>query len=166
MNELVTVREIQKFIHVVRDKRVIMDSDLAHFYSVTTFNLNKAVSRDGDRFPEDFSFRLTSREARNLIFQTGISSPQHGGSRHVSRVLTERGVAMLASVLRSKRATAMSIAIIRAFVQLRELLATHGELAAKLAELEHKLEGHDSAISQSLRNDPSALGVTGARAHA
>jgi hypothetical protein len=105
------------------------------------------VSRNIDRFPDDFSFQLTSGESLNLKSQSVISRMQHGGSRYVSRVFTDQGVAMLASVLRSRRAAAMSIAIIRAFVQLREILATHHELATKLAELEHKLEGHDSAIT-------------------
>lgn len=147
MNAIIPIPEIQKRIHVVRGKRVIADADLAKFYGVTTFNLNKAVSRNPDRFPEDFTFQLSREEARNLIFQFGISSSQHGGRRKVIRVFTEQGVAMLASVLRGERAAAMSIAIVRAFVQLRELLATHRELTVKLAELERKIEGHDSAIA-------------------
>jgi len=124
-----------------------MDADLARFYGVSTKTLKRTVSRNIDRFPDDFSFQLTSGESLNLKSQSVISRMQHGGSRYVSRVFTDQGVAMLASVLRSRRAAAMSIAIIRAFVQLREILATHHELATKLAELEHKLEGHDSAIT-------------------
>jgi hypothetical protein len=147
MDAIIPIPEIQQRIHVVRGRRVITDADLARFYGVTTFNLNKAVSRNLDRFPEDFSFHLSRNEGRNLIFHFGISSSQHGGRHKPTRIFTEQGVAMLASVLRGERAAAMSIAIIRAFVQLRELLATHRELAAKLAELEHKLEGHDSAIT-------------------
>lgn len=139
--------------------RVMLDSDLARFYGVTTANLNKAVARNLDRFPEDFAFHLTPAESENLIFQSGTSSNQpaspqqleksgsrHGGRRKPPRVFTEQGVAMLASVLRSPRAVAMSVAIVRAFVQLRELLAGHRQLAAKLAELEQRLEGHDQAI--------------------
>jgi hypothetical protein len=147
MNKIIPIPEIQQRIHLVRGKRVITDADIASFYRVTVYNLNKAVSRNRDRFPEDFSFLLTHDENRNLIFQSGISSSQHGGSRRFRRVFTEQGVAMLASVLHSQRAVAMSIAVIRAFVQLRELLAPHTELAAKLADLEQKLEGHDSAIA-------------------
>jgi phage regulator Rha-like protein len=124
-----------------------VDADLARFYGVSTRELNQAVVRNIDRFPNDFCFQTTPEEVRNLRSQFVISRLQHGGSRYVMRFFTEQGVAMLASVLRSKRAAAMSIAIIRAFVQLREILATHHELAAKLAELEHKLEGHDSAIA-------------------
>jgi hypothetical protein len=144
---LIPVPEIQQRIHVVRGKRVMLDSDLARFYGVTTFNLNKAVSRNLDRFPDDFSFILTREEVKNLIFQSGISSSGYGGRRTLPRVFTEQGVAMLASVLRSERAVRVSIVIIRAFVQLHELLSTHRQLAAKLAQLERKLEGHDEAIA-------------------
>ena len=117
MNSIIPIPEIQQRIHVIRGKRAITDADLAKFYGVTTFNLNKAVSRNLDRFPEDFTFQLSREEARNLIFQFGISSSQHGGRRKVIRVFTEQGVAMLAGVLRGQRAAAMSIAIVRAFVQ-------------------------------------------------
>jgi phage regulator Rha-like protein len=147
MSAIIPIPEIQQRIHAIRGKRVIMDADLAGFYGVSTRELNRAVSRNQNRFPEDFCFQLTLIEARNLMFQIGTSSSEHGGNRKPMRVFTEQGVAMLAGVLRSKRATAMSIAIVRAFVQLRELLVTHRELAAKLAELEQKLEGHDSAIA-------------------
>jgi len=145
--KIIPILEIQRRIHFIREKRVIMDADLARFYGVSTKILKRTVSRNIDRFPDDFSFQLTSGESLNLKSQSVISRMQHGGSRYVSRVFTDQGVAMLASVLRSRRAAAMSIAIIRAFVQLREILATHHELATKLAELEHKLEGHDSAIT-------------------
>lgn len=147
MREIIPVLEIQKRIHVIRVKRVMMDSDLARFYGVSTGELNKAVSRNLDRFSEDFCFQLTPMEMENLKSQSVTSSYQHGGIRKVRRVFTEQGVAILASVLRSERAASMSIAIIRAFVQLRDILATRHELAAKLAELGHKLEGHDSAIA-------------------
>jgi phage regulator Rha-like protein len=147
MNTIIPIPDIQQRIHVVRGKRVITDADLARFYGVTAKSLNQAVLRNIERFPNDFSFHLSLNETRNLKSQTVTSSSQHGGVRKVARVFTEQGVAMLASVLRGGRAAAMSIAIVRAFVQLRELLATHRELAAKLAELEQKLEGHDSAIS-------------------
>jgi len=157
--DLLSVAHIQARIHIIRGKRVMLDADLARFYSVTTFNLNKAVSRNLDRFPEDFSFVLTAEEMRNLIFQFGISRLQtaeeevvkkagrgYGGRRKPARVFTEQGVAMLASVLRSPRADVVSVALVRAFVQLRELLTTHRELAVKLGELERKLAGHDHAI--------------------
>ena len=158
-NELLPIAQIQARIHFVRGKRVMLDADLARFYGVTTFNLNKAVGRNVDRFPEDFAFVLTLEEMRNLIFQSGISSSQaaggedlrktkrsYGGRRKPARAFTEQGVAMLASVLRSPRAVVVSVALVRAFAQLRELLTTHRELATKLTELERKLSGHDHAI--------------------
>jgi len=125
----------------------MLDADLARFYGVGTRDLNKAVARNLDRFPDDFSFVLTKEETANLMFQPGTSKPGRGGRRKPARVFTEQGVAMLASVLRSERAVRVSIVIIRAFVQLRDLLSTHRELAAKLAQLERKLEGHDDAIT-------------------
>jgi hypothetical protein len=113
------------------------------------FNLNKAVTRNRSRFPVDFAFVLTIAETRALIFQSGISNSVkgRGGVRKPARVFTEQGVAMLASVLRSPRAATMSIAIVRAFMQLREYLVAHRELAIKFGELERKLEGHDRAIA-------------------
>ena len=102
MDEVIAVPEIQQRIHRVRGKRVIMDADLAHFYGVTAKVINRAVSRNLDRFPEDFSFRLTLTETENLRSQSVTSRLQHGGSRYVNRVFTEQGVAMLASVLRSR----------------------------------------------------------------
>jgi hypothetical protein len=151
---------IQQRILVIRGKRVLLDADLARFYGVTTFNLNKAVTRNRERFLEDFAFHVTPAEAENLIYQSGISSDQlsaaqkfkktekrHGGARKPPRVFTEQGVAMLASVLRSPRAVAMSVAIVRAFAELREMPVGQGQLAGELAELETKLEGHDEAIS-------------------
>jgi hypothetical protein len=151
---------IQRRILVFRDKRVLLDSDLARFYNVGARELNRAVARNPDRFPDDFSFYLTAQEVRDLMFQIGTSSSEssesqpittiqrpHGGRRKPPRVFTEQGVAMLASVLRSQRAAAVSVAIVRAFVQLREMLAGHRQLAGKLAELEQRLEGHDEAIA-------------------
>lgn len=150
---------IQQRILVLRGKRVLLDADLARFYNVATRDLNKAVARNLERFPDDFAFYLTPEEAENLMFQSGTSNDQtassqklketakrRGGTRKPPRVFTEQGVAMLASVLRSPRAVTMSVAIVRAFVQLREMLAGHRQLSGKLAELEKRLEGHDEAI--------------------
>jgi hypothetical protein len=146
-SSLVHLEKIQRRIHFVRGRRVMLDSDLAEFYGVGTRDLNKAVSRNDVRFPSDFAFILTPDETRHLMFQLGTSSSRHGGRRKPATVFTEQGVAMLASVLRSPRAITMSIAIVRAFVQLRELISTHQVLAGKLTELERRLEGHDSAIA-------------------
>ena len=124
----------------------MLDADLAALYGVTTGNLNKAVKRNLDRFPPDFMFQLTSDEAENLRFQIGISSSDFGGRRYLPYAFTEQGVAMLSSVLRSKRAVQVNIAVMRAFVQLRQVLSSHAELARKLADLEQRIEGHDTAI--------------------
>ncbi|MBA3849443.1 MAG: DNA-binding protein [Opitutus sp.] len=148
MSDLLPTATIQQRILFVRGKRVLLDSDLARFYGVTTFNLNKAVARNPDRFPEDFVFTLTPVEGDHLIFQIGISSSAHGGRRKPARVFTEQGVAMLASVLRTERAAAVSVALIRAFVRLREMLADNRQLAAKLAALERQLATHDGAIRE------------------
>lgn len=163
---LLPVQEIQQRIHVVRGKRVMLDADLARYYGVTTKNLNKAVSRNTDRFPNDFSFTLTYEEVAALKFQSGTSKKGRGGRRTLPRVFSEQGVAMLASVLRSERAVKVSVAIIRAFVHLRELLSTHRELADKLGQLERKLEGHDEAIAnlfEAMRQLLSPSGPTHGR---
>lgn len=115
----------------------MMDNDLAKLYGVTTGNLNKAVSRNLDRFPDDFMFQLSKAEFQNLMFQIGISS--WGGTRKFPRAFTEQGVAMLSSVLRSKRAIQVNIQIMRVFTKLREVLATH-------KDLQRKIEGHDDQI--------------------
>ena len=125
----------------------MLDADLAKLYGVTTFNLNKAVKRNPDRFPEDFMFRLNFQEVRDLIFQFGISKTSgRGGRRHLPYAFTEQGVAMLSSVLKSKRAVLVNVAIMRVFVRLRQMLSTNKDLADKLAELERKVESHDEHI--------------------
>jgi hypothetical protein len=122
----------------------MLASDLAQLYGVTTFNLNLAVKRNQKRFPEDFMFQLTKEEAEALRLQNAISKPPgRGGRRYLPYAFTEQGVAMLSSVLRSDRAIEVNIAIMRAFVRLRKILATHKELARKLEEIERKLGDHD-----------------------
>ena len=144
MKEIMSENTIEKKIYLIRGHRVMLDRDLAELYKVETFNLNKAVKRNIDRFPQDFMFQLNKTEAQNLIFQFGISS--WGGIRKLPYAFTEQGVAMLSSVLRSKRAVQVNIAIMRAFVRLKTILSTHKELAHKLNELEHKIERHDTEI--------------------
>jgi hypothetical protein len=131
-------------IRIIRGVRVILDADIAHLYGITTFNLNKAVARNRDRFPSDFMFRLDARERRNLIFQSGISrSRRWGGARHAPYAFTEQG-----------RAVNVNIAIMRAFVELRRALATHEELRRKIEQMERrydaKFEVVFSAIKQML----------------
>jgi hypothetical protein len=124
----------------------MLDSDLAALYRVTTFNLNKAVKRNIERFPADFMFQLNREEFNSLIFQFGISKKKRGGRRFLPYAFTEQGVAMLSSILRSRRAILVNIAIMRTFVRLRKIMATHKELAHKLKELERKIEKHDADI--------------------
>ena len=131
-------------IYFIRGQKVMLDRDLAKLYGIGTRDLNKAVTRNIERFPEDFMFQIRQEEFDNLMFQFGTSS--HGGTRKMPRVFTEHGVAMLSSVLRSQRAVLVNVAIMRAFVKLREVLSLHKELAAQLKELEHKVEGHDESI--------------------
>jgi DNA-binding PadR family transcriptional regulator len=146
--QLIPVEQVEKRIHQVRGEKVLLDADLATLYGVTTGNLNKAVKRNQQRFPSDFMFQLSDEEAAGLIFQFGRSK-QRGGRRCNPYAFTEQGVAMLSSVLRSERAVQVNVAIMRAFVSLRRMFSANEALARKLAELEHRLEGHDQAI-QSL----------------
>jgi hypothetical protein len=137
----------QNLIHLVRGEKVLLDADLAVLYGVGTGALNRAVKRNASRFPSDFMFQLTTDEAQILKCQIGISSSGHGGRRRsVPYAFTEEGVAMLSSVLRSERAAQVNVAIMRAFVGLRRMLATNEALAHKLADLERRIEGHDASI--------------------
>lgn len=142
---LVQPEQIEQAVLLIRGQRVMLDRDLAALYGVTTGNLNKAVQRNADRFPTDFMFQLTTDEAEALLFQFGTAK-QRGGRRTNPYVFTQEGVAMLSSVLRSPRAVEVNIAIMRVFVRLRETLALHKDLAQKLAQLERKIEGHDTNI--------------------
>jgi ORF6N domain-containing protein len=146
---------IEKAILFVRGHKVMLDADLTKLYGVTTFNLNKAIKRNLDRFPGDFMFRLRSQELRDLIFQFGISKTAgHRGRRHLPYAFTEQGVAMLSSVLKSKRAVLVNVAIMRVFVRLRQMLSANSEFAGKLAELERKVGNHNEHIRS--RRDPPA----------
>src|SRR6266705_2188706 len=143
--EVVSIEHIARSIFVLRNQKVMLDSDLARLYGVTTGNLNKAVNRNRGRFPSDFMFQLSAEEAERLIFQSGISKGR-GGRRHLPHAFTEQGVAMLSSVLNSERAVKVNIAIMRAFVRLREVLETNRELARKFDELEKRVGKHDEKI--------------------
>jgi len=130
----------------------MLDSDLAELYGVTTFNLNKAVKRNIARFPEDFMLQLTAAEASALRFQIGMSKPKgRGGRRYLPYVFTEQGVAMLSSVLRSKRAIQVNVAIMRTFVRLRRMLASNEELARKLDSLEKKYDAQFRVVFDAIR---------------
>lgn len=141
------VEHIAERILLVRGEKVMIDADLAELYGVQTRVLVQAVKRNLERFPEDFMFQLDAEEAAALRSQSVTSKPGRGGRRYAPYAFTEQGVAMLSSVLNSPRAIAVNIEIMRAFVRLRELLASNKELAAKLDALERKLKTHDQAIA-------------------
>jgi hypothetical protein len=144
-DSLIPPEQIESAVLLIRGQRVLLDRDLAALYGVTTGNLNKAVQRNTDRFPADFMFQLTADEAEALRFHFGIlKRGQH--YKYLPYAFTQEGVAMLSSVLRSPRAVQVNIAIMRVFVRLRETLALHKDLAHKLAQLERKIEGHDTSI--------------------
>lgn len=137
---------IEGLILSIRGQRVMLDSDLAALYGVTTGQLNQALKRNAQRFPSDFAFQIARQEFANLISQSVISS-SYGGRRTLPWVFTEHGVVMLASVLNSPTAIEASVKIVRAFLLMREQLALHSVLAAKLSAIEQRLTGHDSEIA-------------------
>jgi hypothetical protein len=143
-NTLIPLEVIEHRIFLIRGQKVMLDKDLAELYAVQTRDLNKAVKRNVDRFPEDFMFQLTNVEFKSLMFHFGTS--KRGGTRKMPYAFTEQGVAMLSGILKSQRAVHVNIAIMRAFVKLREILCTHKDLAHKLEELEKKLGTHDRQI--------------------
>ena len=132
---LMPAERIEQSIILIRGEKVILDADLARLYEVETRVLVQAVKRHRDRFPEDFMFQLTKEEF-TLLRSQSVSSKQWGGRRYPPYAFTEQGVAMLSSVLNSPRAIQVNIEIIRTFIRLRRMLATHKELAQKLAALE------------------------------
>lgn len=132
---------IENKIYLIRGNKVILDSDLADLYGVSTKQLTRQVRRNIRRFPGDFLIQLTHEELGNLRCQFGTSS--WGGTRYRPLAFTEQGIAMLSGVLHSRRAIEVNIAIMRAFVKLRELMMTHKDLARKIEELEAKFNKHD-----------------------
>lgn len=140
------ISDIEKAIRVVRGHRVMLDSDLARLYGVTTSALNQAVKRNLERFPADFAYQLTGPEFAELKSQTVISKTGRGGRTKSPWVLTEHGVAMLSSVLNSPTAARVNVEIMRAFVRLRRLMATPGELVEQLTKLAETVQWHDDQI--------------------
>jgi hypothetical protein len=138
---IVPVAAIQARILVVRRQQVMLDQDLAELYGVETKALTRAVRRNEDRFPVDFMFRLSAEEFADLRRQFGTSNPGQGGRRYSPYVFTEQGVAMLSSVLRSKRAVAVNIEIMRAFVEIRRAAASYKELEKRISDLEKTTAG-------------------------
>lgn len=141
---------IAQRIHVLRGDRVMLDEDLAVLYGVPTKRLNEAVRRNSRRFPDDFMFRLTHDEATALRSHFATSNVGRGGRRYRPYAFTEQGVAMLSSVLNSRRAIAVNILIMRAFVHLRRAEGQYAELRQRIEELAARVEGHDELLSQVL----------------
>jgi ORF6N domain len=134
-------------IYIIREQKVMVDRDLAELYAVTTSNLNLAVKRNKDRFPDDFMFQLTKEEFQGLILQFAISKKAgRGGIRKLPYAFTEQGVSMLSGVLNSETAIRVHIQIIRVFAKMRELLLTHKDILLQLEKIEKKLTGHDEDI--------------------
>lgn len=160
MANIIPIQRIEKRIFMIRDLKVMLDADLATLYKVTTFNL-KAVKRNRERFPKHFMFQLTKQEFDNLkselgdpnlIFQSGISSSGWGGRRISPYAFTEQGVAMLSSVLKSKRAIQVNIAIMDTFVKLRQMIDSHQVLARKIYQLEKKYDHQFKVVFDASRD--------------
>lgn len=149
---LIPAEHIEQLILLIRGQKVMLDSHLAELYGVTTKTLNQAVRRNIARFPGDFMFQLSMKELESLqSMRSQIVTASKRNVRYLPYVFTEQGVAMLSSVLRSQRAIQVNIAIMRAFVKLRELLSTHKELAQKLEELEMKYDENFRVVFDVIR---------------
>lgn len=148
---LLGAEEISRRILTIRGQRVMMDADLADLYEVSTKMFNQAVRRNRDRFPGDFVFRLTEDEFKGLRSQFVTSKKGRGGRRYLPHVFTEQGVAMLSGVLNSPRAVDVNIAIMRAFVRMRQMLVSHEELARKVDALEKKYDARFRLVFDAIR---------------
>jgi len=138
---------IESRIHLIRGSKVMLDADLAQLYGVATKNLNLAVTRNRDRFPDDFIFRLDAQEFANLRLQIETSKTR-GGRRYLPYAFTQEGIAMLSSVLRGPRAVAVNVEIMRAFIRMRGMLVSVDALARKLEALERKALAHDKDLEE------------------
>jgi hypothetical protein len=148
---LIPIERIERLILLIRGHKVMLDSDLAELYGVTTKRLNEQVRRNLSRFPEDFIFQLTESETHLLRSQFATSKEGRGGRRYLPYAFTEQGVAMLSSVLNSERAIKVNIEIMRAFVRLRQILASNKELAKRLDELEQKYDAQFKIVFDAIR---------------
>lgn len=149
-NSLLPGEKIEQTILLIRGHKIMLDMDLARLYQVKTFRLNEAVRRNSSRFPEDFMFQLTENEKREVIANCDhLKSLKF--SPHLPRAFTEQGVAMLSSVLRSEKAIRVNIEIMRTFVRLKKLLASHVELAKKIDDLEKKYDHQFKIVFDTLR---------------
>jgi ORF6N domain len=137
---------VESRILILRHHRIILDVDIAELYGVPVKRLNEQVKRNVERFPSDFMFRLSTKEHSALRSQFATSNKNRGGRRYPPHAFTEHGAIMAATVLNSKRAVRMSVFVVRAFVRLREMLATNRRIAGKISELENRLDSNDSVI--------------------
>jgi hypothetical protein len=144
--DIVVARNVDSRIFVLRGQRVILDRDLAELYGVEVRHLNQQAKRNAKRFPPAFRFQLSQHELKILRSQSVISTDGHGGARYLPYVFTEHGAIMAATVLNSERAVEMSVFVVLAFVRMRRAIAGNRHILTKLAELEHRLESHDSEI--------------------
>jgi hypothetical protein len=147
---LIPVERIDRAILLIRSQKVMLDNDLASLYGVETKKLLQAVKRNITRFPEDFMFRLNDEEF-DILRSQFVTSSSWGGRRYAPYAFTEQGVTMLSSVLRSPRAVAVNIEIMRAFVRLRQMLLSHADLARKIESLERKYDGQFKIVFDALR---------------
>ncbi|OGX12644.1 MAG: DNA-binding protein [Omnitrophica bacterium RIFOXYB12_FULL_50_7] len=150
-HSIIPNEKIEKSIFLIRGQKVMLDRDLAALYSVTTGALNQAVKRNLERFPPDFMFQLTPAEKENWISQTVISNREKMGIRRTPFAFTENGVAMLSSVLRSRKSVLVNIEIMRAFTRLREMIRSHKAIWKKIEEMEKKYDSHFKIVFDTLR---------------
>jgi hypothetical protein len=143
----ISSEEMAPMVHLVRGKRIMLDSDLARIYGVSTMRLNEQFKRNRERFPASFAFQLERQEFAGLISQIAITKKGRGGRQNLPWVFTEHGAIMLACVLRSPIAVEASVRVVSAFVYLREQIASNTKLAQKFAELEKRINGHDESIA-------------------
>jgi len=143
---IVLANRVSSKILILRNQKVILDTDLAELYGVPVKRLNEQIKRNPQRFPDDFLFTLTSEEYQNLKSQDATSGSSHGGRRYLPHAFTEHGAIMAATVLNSKRAIEMSVFVVRAFVEMRQAMAVNQQVVSKLSELEGRLDIHDAEI--------------------
>jgi ORF6N domain len=151
MADVVPMERIASKIYLIRELKVMLDRDLAELYNVETSQLKRAVRRNIDRFPSDFMFELTQTELENWRCQFGTSKSDKMGLRYKPMAFTEQGVAMLSSVLRSKRAIHVNIQIMRAFTQLRKMLSTHEDLKRKIESMERKYDQQFQIVFEAIK---------------
>jgi flagellar capping protein FliD len=151
MTRLVPIERIASKIYLMRSVKVMLDRDLAELYKAETSQLKRAVRRNIDRFPSDFMFELTKTELENWRCQFGTSKSDKMGLRYKPMAFTEQGVAMLSSVLKSKRAIHVNIQIMRAFTQLRKMLSTHEDLRKKIESMEKKYDKQFQIVFEAIK---------------